>query len=442
MKTRSDLKKTFSRFIQKGKLLILLGLSGPAWAQPAQMDLAKSLEMAEHNFPILKQNEYYQQIAKLELENISSRYLPKIQLMGQATYQSDVVQLGFLPPGAEDLELPHERGQVYLNLDQTIYDGGFNSIQRQLQNEQLQQNQKQVEADLHQLKEQVTQLYFALLMSEKRTETLQLTRNTLTKKLEMLQAQLSNGILMESEVLKMETELLKLRQQINKEHNQKQAYLNVFSLLLGQDIGENTEFKTPEIPEEAVNLSKVNRPALQAMSLQKQSLNTQNNMISSQYRPKIAAFIQGGVGYPNPYNFFDNSTSTFYLLGIKANWLLWDWQQGVRQKEILKVRNQIIDTRLQNLERQIQTRLIQLIQDMEQLQQTISEDREIVEMQEEITQLLSAQLDAGVIVSTDFIDQVTARQQAILNLEMHQVQLVQKKVSFWLEKGIIEHKLP
>ncbi len=438
------IKKICPSFTQIGKSILWCAIviwSLPTSAQVDTLTFHQGLEFAEKNFPIMDKNIYYEQITKLEMRNVSSSFLPQLSLLGQASYQSEVVEIPFTAPGMEKEDLPHTRGQVYLQMDQLIYDGGVSRTNKLLQKDKLNINKTQVEVDLHQLKTKINQLYFSILMNQKRNAILQSTIKVLNEKKNMMQSQLSSGVLMASEVLKLEAEILKFEQQIVQLQRSIQSQLEVLGFLLGVDLKEGTILRSPNLKEGLHNSMQLKRPELKLLNLQSESIENSIKLTSTANKPKFSAFAQGGLGYPNPYNFFDNNASTYWQIGVRMNWKLWDWNNTRREKEILNIQSDILETNIENLERNIKTNLFNLEGELNKLDEIIEKDQQIVAKRDTIAKLASEQLDAGVILSTEYLDHITSFQQAQINLELNRINKIYQQVKYALECGNLEELL-
>ncbi|MFW5760398.1 MAG: TolC family protein, partial [Cyclobacteriaceae bacterium] len=100
------------------------------------LTLTEAIYKAEANFPLLQQKEYNNALAAVNLDKLGINNLPTVSLNGQASYQSEVVSLPFSLPNMESLELPKERFQFTLDVNQTLYDGGSTRALKQLEKDQ------------------------------------------------------------------------------------------------------------------------------------------------------------------------------------------------------------------------------------------------------------------------------------------------------------------
>lgn len=98
--------------------------------------------------------------------------MPSIEAFAQASYQSDATSLPISIPGAVVNPPNKDQYKATLTLNQLIYDGGVLNTSKDVKNWNLKSEQKQVEIGLHQLKKQVNQLYFSILILHERIELL------------------------------------------------------------------------------------------------------------------------------------------------------------------------------------------------------------------------------------------------------------------------------
>ena len=69
--------------------------------------------------------------------------------------------------------------------------------------------------------------------------------------------------------------------------------------------------------------------------------------------PRFWVFAQGGIGRPNPLNFFEIEHATFYLIGLQMNWQIFDWGKVNRSKQIYQTQQEIVNTQEADFKRNI-----------------------------------------------------------------------------------------
>jgi hypothetical protein len=76
----------------KRSLTMLLVLPVMLYAQEPTLSLQKAYELAQQNYPLIKQRELIKQTSEYSEENLGKGFLPQINISGHATYQSAVTQ--------------------------------------------------------------------------------------------------------------------------------------------------------------------------------------------------------------------------------------------------------------------------------------------------------------------------------------------------------------
>jgi len=155
------------------KLIILLLIPVHLAVAQDKILLEDCYKLARENYPKLKNAETWQVISSLKKENIKTGYLPKLEVKGQATYQSDVIDIDIPIPEASIPTVPKNQYKAYAEINQTIWDGGLTKVNTQLEDAVLKDNLNQMEVELYKLKDQVAQAFFTALPREKQKAVLE-----------------------------------------------------------------------------------------------------------------------------------------------------------------------------------------------------------------------------------------------------------------------------
>jgi len=78
--------------------------------------------LARQNYPLIKQLSLIDQSKYYSLANASKGFLPRINLGGQASYQSDVIQIPLNLPGEDIPMASRDQYKIYVELVQPISD--------------------------------------------------------------------------------------------------------------------------------------------------------------------------------------------------------------------------------------------------------------------------------------------------------------------------------
>ena len=136
--------------------------------------VAQTLEVcqqaAERNYPLIAQHDLIARTTDLTVANIQKGWLPQLTATAQATYQSAVTawpdeMKGLMQQMGVDMKgLAKDQYRVGVDLQQTVFDGGAISAQKQVAREQGAVQQAQLEVDLYKVRQRVNEMYFGLLL--------------------------------------------------------------------------------------------------------------------------------------------------------------------------------------------------------------------------------------------------------------------------------------
>ncbi len=242
------------------------------------------------------------------------------------------------------------------------------------------------------------------------------------------------GTVLESELTKIDIKLLELRSQQESLGYKLKGLHESLEDLLDIKLIDEVELVFPMLSSPS-QIPTIQRPEQQLFGLQRQAVWANTDLIQSARKPRLTAFAQGGVGYPNPLNLFDTNVSPYGLVGFQFSWRLTDWGKSKLQKEVLSLQanriNHAEETFLFNLD----TREAAYSSSVASLENQIARDREIAVLQAQVLTQMAAQLDEGVITSSDYILQVNAELRSRQNLAIHQAELTKVQLEFMTERG-------
>jgi hypothetical protein len=86
--------------------------------------LAKCHQAIDSSFPLTENRTYWEQINQLKQKNLSTNYLPSLELNGKFNYQSKVTEIPIAMPGFSVPTPPKSSYAMTFDVTQVIYDGG------------------------------------------------------------------------------------------------------------------------------------------------------------------------------------------------------------------------------------------------------------------------------------------------------------------------------
>ena len=406
-------------------LIFLITISG--FAQE-QLTLQECYSLVAKNYPLAHQSVLLEQQNALDLEVIETDRLPELGFSAQATYQSDVIEVPL--PTIEPLNKDQYRATVSVN--QLIYGGGIIDASIHAKSLALETSKKQVEVNLYQLKKQVNQLYFSVLLTQENKLLLTATQSQLETKLKEIQSGIKYGSLLPTSDKVIEAELLKIQQNIAEVNETKISLVQTLSSLIGQTI--NTEIILQNEDVFISQANEFNRPELELFELKKNEIDASEALIAKKNSPKLIGFANGGYGNPG-LNVLDNSFQPFYTVGLKLNWTVFDWNASRKERQSLAINKDLIDTESEVFQLNSNIELDQRQSEINKIEAFIISDLQIIELRKEVLQAADSQLKNGVITSSAYITELTNLFVDENTLIRHKIQLSLAKANYNIIQG-------
>lgn len=419
--------------LKKYSLLLAL-IPGMVFSQElTKINLSQAYELAQKNYPAIKQRDLVRRTAELTIENISKGYFPQVVVNGQATFQSDVTTIkGSAIPGLNIQSPDKDQYKLTADVSQLIYDGGTLKEEKNTQRMNAAVEEQKVEVELHSLKDRINQLYFGILYIDEQRRQVDLVKQDIGIGIKTVEAQVNNGIAFKSNLNTLKAEGLKTDQRTIELKASRKGLVETLGLFVGQSLNENIVLDNPGVI--ASLPPTIDRPELKLYDAQTRMLDQQNNVIRSRLIPKTSLFVQGGVGKPG-LNLLDNQLKFFYIGGLRLNWSLTGLYTQKKEKELVKVNQQMVDVQRETFLLNTNSELKQQQSEIDKLQLLITSDNEIIALRHSVTDAAKAQLENGVITANDYLREVNAEDQARQTRITHQLQLIQAQVNYQTISG-------
>lgn len=422
----------------KRKILILIILITPWMIQlkgQKILTLKECYERAMSVNALAGEKAAYGEITKLKDEILAKEWLPALDAGASLVYNSDVVDMSgtfaSIPvPGFADAikPLPHEQYRITVDINQVFYDGGAINGARALEQAELLVNIKQTETDLYKLRGQINTYYFNLLLLSRQNELLNNYLELIEKRITSMQSALINGVILKSDIDVLRSEKIKLEQQLIANDIKKSSLLEILSGLTGLEIDASTEFLLPVLQGELTD--DLQRPELQIFDLKNEQLAAGMKLTEAKRMPKAFGFATLGYGNPPGSNFFKDEFAPYYVLGAGIKWNIFDWNKAKNEKQVIVTQQGIIKNRKTDLEENLQRMLELKNAEIISLETLISTDNELITLRKRITESAGSQYENGTITATEYLNEVNSERQAVINNEIHKINLVMAKIEY------------
>lgn len=385
-----------------------------------RVEQMRALALQTH--PLQQKKALAASIAALQLRNIRDHNLPRVQLGAQATWQSDVFNLPIDNPLFQVPEVPKDQYKITADVSQRLWDGGADRYQRRQRELERDILVAQTDVDVFQVRETVTGLFFSALLLQESEAILNAAREHLQARLRQAEAAVAGGVALRTNVDQVKIQILQTEQQLAALRADQQTIKELLATWTGRG---NTDFQlqapAPPLVPPPASLP-LARPEYQLFDLQRQNFELGQDMLRLKTQPRVELFAQGGLGRPNPFNFFETGFQPFVLFGLRAVWSPLDWGNRGRERQVLALQAQQLTAQRQALDQRLTAALQKDQAEQRKAAAQLQQDDAIIALQEDIVRRAEAQVQNGIMTTTDYLAQLNLLTQARLTRKTHEMQ--------------------
>lgn len=423
--------------------LLLLLLSAAIYAQD-NTTLEQVLNAANTHYPLTKQRDLVEQSKDFSLAALNRAFLPQLSINGQATYQSEVTELPIKInlPGFNIEGLDKDQYKATADVNQILFDGGNISAQKNVARSSAEVEQMKIEVEMQKMREKVRQLFLGVLMMDEQIKQTEIVASDLSAGIKKMEAALKNGTAFRSQLAVLQAEVIKNRQRKTELEQTRLTLLKSLSLFTGIEFPASTRFEKPVVnPGLNISNTTISRIETHLFHEQENLSLAQRKQIGVKSLPKLSLFAQGGYGRPG-LNMLNNDFSWFYIAGARLNWNLGALYSLHAERQINAVTRSSINVQRELFLLGANVTVEQYRNDISKYNTLLKDDAQLVSLRDEIKQSAKAQLDNGVITSSDYLREVNAADQARQMQLLHQLQLLQTQldISDYLPTTTLQYK--
>lgn len=402
----------------------------PILVQAQTVTLDECQQLAQEKYPLIKQYDLIRQTTDYTVSNISKGWLPQVSAMAQATYQSDVMTLPdplqtMLGQQGFDVKgLRKDQYRIGIDLNQTIYDGGLISGQKNVAHLEGEVQTAQTTTDLYTIRQRVNDIYFGILLLDEKIQLNKDLQTLLQSNLDKLNSMLSNGIAMQSDVNVVRAEKLKAEQQATELASSKKSLMDMLAVFIGKEI---TELAMPQ--DVIVPTQSNNRPDLHLFDTQIELANAQESLLNARLLPKLSVFAQGYYGYPG-YDQFDAMFNRDWklngMIGVRLSWNIGALYTRKNDRSKLNTRRGLVESARETFLFNNHLLEIQQTDGIAKYRQMITDDHEIVALRSDVRQSAESRLEHGIIDTNNLLQEITRENQSRIDLSTHTILMLKE----------------
>ena len=406
--------------------LALIILSSGSWAQT----LEECQQAAEKNYPLIKQYGLIAKTTQLTVKNIQKGWLPQVTASAQATYQSAVtawpesMQSIYQQMGLNMKGLRKDQYKIGVDLQQTIYDGGAISSQRNIAQQEGKVQEAQTETNLYQVRRRVNEMYFSLLLLNEQIQLNEDVKALLQSSEKKLSAMVKGGTAATSDLDNVRAERLSVEQQNENLKQQKQMLQRMLSVFCGLEVN-NTQKPAPVQIASSVN----NRPEIRLYNSQLELTEAKEKALDTQLRPKLGLFAQGFYGYPGLNMFEDMMNRKWSLngiVGIKLSWTVSAFYTHKNDKARLSAQREMIENAREVFLFNNKLEEIQQNENINRYQTMMKSDDEIIVLRTNVRKAAESKLTHGIIDVISLLREINNENAAKTQQSIHEIDMLKE----------------
>lgn len=410
---------------------VLLGSNFALAQHTKSITLDACYQLAESNYPLVKQYALIDRTKEYSLTNASKGSLPQLGIGGQASYQSDVTQIPISLPNIDIPTISKDQYKLYGEVSQSLTDLFTVKHQKELINANTVVEEQKIEVELYQLKARIDQLYFGILLIDAQLTQTEILKKDIRSGINKNKVAITNGIALKSSADALKAELLKADQRSIELQATRKGYTDMLSLFIDRNIDENTLLEKPytlSLP------TGINRPELKLFDVQKEIFDVRNKLINDKNLPRFSLFLQGGYGRPG-LNMLNDDFDMYYIGGIRLTWNITGFYTQKQDKQLLTLNQNALDVQKETFLFNTKLTLKQQNSEIVKLEELIRTDNDIVILRENVKLSAQNQLEYGTATTNDYLTYVNAEDQARQNRILHEIQLLMARYDFKTTSG-------
>lgn len=422
---------------QKSIIILFFALSNSLLVKAQNPDtvyikLFDCYKMVRQNAACIKSFNLIDKQTELQVKSAGNSNLPHVSAFGKATYQSDAITFNIPVAGIEGIEVDQFQYNAGVSVDQKLFDGGLAGLQKELAERQGKIKTLENEVNLYKLNSLVNSYFFGILTFKQSLKILKIKIESLEERRKVLESGVNNGIVLRSELQRIESEIYLSEQHVLELNSSVLSLERSLKEYAGIDPDKIVKWETP-LPD--IVQDSINRSELELFQANRNYFQTLQQVQNRRYLPKIAAYGQAGYSYPG-LNMFENEAATYYIVGVKMSWNIWDWKQAGTEKQLLELNKQNVNIMEEDFQKNLSVSVISQKAEIEKLEKLILKDELIIKTKEAITQSSASALDNGTITSADYLTDLNSELLARFNSEKHKINLLEAQANYSVLMGI------
>lgn len=398
------------------------------------LTLRECHRLVEHYYPAADKIDLQRKIVEINSRIAASGRYPGLSASAMASYQSDVTEVAFTPPGVEGPSFSRDHYRAGVDLSQTLYDGGAARARESVERSAGRREAESVRVTLQGLKEQVNRVYFNTLMLSRELESVRILMEDLRQQLRSVRTKVGRGVLLPSQRYILEAEMIRARQDSIRLAAERRGSREMLEILTGAALDSSDRLRVPEVRGELPQAGGRRRAEFALYEAAGELLDDRIALQGARLSPQISAFGSAAYGRPG-LDLFEDDLQAWYVVGLRMRWDLWSAVNANRAQQALRIQKKQVEADDKSFRRQLAAELSALREQARALDEVLESDSSLVELSRRVVEEHSSRLNEGVITATEYLSSLLRLNRALLEREVHRLRLARVKTDYLTKLG-------
>jgi len=393
---------------------------------------------AKQHDPRARQVAIRESQSALRLRSIAAERIPSVTGSALAQHQSVVTEFP-AAPGGRGPSLLHDTFDANVNVAEPILDP-TRSARVAAERAQLARARADVATALYALRQQVNASFFTAAALSARHDALAATITDLEAQAKVVDARVRNGTALRGELSAVRAELLRRRQDDAQLVADRDAALRVLADLTGVTLAPGAPIALPALERTVAESrgrrdSVADRPELERFERMRDALSRQADVVGAETRPRVSAFVRGGVGRPG-LNMLSTRAESYWLGGVQVQWNPLDWGRSARERQVLALERDAVSADAAAFRDELRRQTESDVATLDRLEQVLTSDDEIVALREQIVREATSRFRESTITAAEYVDRQTDLLTARITRGLHRVELARARADYLTTLGV------
>jgi len=382
-----------------------------------QLTLEMCQEKAKNNYPLINKYKLIEKSKEYSLSNANKMYYPQLSVTAIAGVVDGMPE--FSLPGQESSSSDYNLISI-VQLNQNIWDGGITSANKDIIEAESGIENADLDVLFHALEERINNIYFGILLIDERIQLLEILKDNLQRNLKSVKISVENGSAYKSNIDEISVEILKTDQNETELKFNRNTYLKMLSVLIGESIGENEKLKRPEISESYTSFA-IKRSELSLFEKQRNLVEAKYSMSKSSLFPKIGlmglgVFIEPGI------NFGPSEITRLLVGGFNLSWEIGGLYKSSNNSDLKAIGLDKINTMQATFLFNNNLELTQTENEINKLKLIVEKDTEILKLKTSIKNSYEVKYKNGESTLSELLNRINDENAANQDKILHEIQ--------------------